>query len=81
MRRHEIADRNWEKIQGLLPGKAGDPGRTAENSRLFVNAVIWIARTGAGWRGLPERFGKWNSVFRRFNRWCVNGVWEQIFLA
>ena len=78
MRRHEISDEQWAKIKHLLPGKAGDPGRTAEDNRLFVNAVLWIARTGAPWRDLPERFGEWNSVFQRYNRWCKKGVFERV---
>ena len=78
MRRHEISDEQWTAIEHTLPGKAGDPGRTAVDNRLFVNAVFWIARTGAPWRDLPERFGPWNSVFRRFSRWCKRGVWGRV---
>jgi transposase len=78
MRRHEISDEHWAKIEDLLPGKACDRGRTAEDNRLFINAVLWIARTGAPWRDLPERFGAWNSVFQRFNRWCKRGVWGKL---
>jgi transposase len=78
MRRHEVSDERWTQIKDLLPGKAGDPGRTAEDNRLFVNAVLWMARTGAPWRDLPERFGEWNSVFQRFNRWCKRGVWQKL---
>jgi transposase len=81
MRRHEITDEQWEKIAELLPGKAGDPGRTAEDNRLFVNAVLWVAKTGAPWRDIPERFGPWNSVFQRFNRWCKRGVWGRLLDA
>jgi putative transposase len=81
MRRHEITDEQWMKIRRLLPGKAGDPGRTAEDNRLFINAVLWVAKTGAPWRDLPERFGPWNSVFQRFNRWSKRGVWKRIFDA
>ena len=80
-RRHELSDEQWRQIEPLLPGRQGDPGRTAEDNRLFVNAVMWIARTGAPWRDLPERFGNWNSVFQRFNRWCRKGVWQRVFQA
>lgn len=80
-RRHELSDTQWEAIEPHLPGKAGDPGRTAEDNRLFVNAVLWLAKTGAPWRDLPERFGNWNSVFRRFSRWAANGVWQNVLEA
>jgi transposase len=78
MRRHEITDQQWNAIKDLLPGQDGDPGVTAKDNRLFVNAVMWIAKTGAPWRDLPERFGNWNSVFQRFNRWCKTGVFQTI---
>ncbi len=81
MRRHEISDEIWEVIAPLLPGKQGDPGRTAKNNRKFINAVFWLAKTGAPWRDLPERFGNWNSVFRRFRRWAEKGVWERVLQA
>ncbi len=77
-RRHEITDQQWEAIKDLLPGQAGDPGATGKDNRLFVNAIMWIAKTGAPWRDLPERFGNWNSVFQRFNRWCKAGVFQTI---
>lgn len=78
MRRHEISEEHWIRIKDLLPGKEGDPGVTAKDNRLFINAILWIARTGAPWRDLPERFGKWNSVWRRFDRWAAKGVWENV---
>ena len=59
MRRYEISDAHWTRIKSLLPGQSGDPGVTAADNRLFVNAVLWIARSGAPWRDLPERFGNW----------------------
>ena len=79
MRRHEITDDHWGRIQDFLPGQAGDPGVTAEDNRLFVNAVLWIAKTGAPWRDLPERFGLWNSVWKRFDRWAKKGAWGRVF--
>ena len=74
-----LSDAQWERIAPILPGKPGDPGRTADNNRLFVEAILWIVRTGAPWRDLPELFGFWNTVFRRFRRWAKNGVFDRIF--
>lgn len=79
MRRYELTDEQWASIESLLPGREGDPGAHAADNRLFVNAVIWMARTGAPWRDLPERFGEWNSVYQRFNRWSKSGIWERVF--
>jgi len=81
MRRFELSDAQWERVQGWLPGKAGAPGRRGEDNRLFLDAVLWIVRTGAPWRDLPERFGEWTSVFQRFNRWAKKGVWQRVFDA
>jgi transposase len=77
--RHAISDADWERIRDLLPGRPGQPGWTAKDNRLFVDAVLWVAKTGAPWRDLPERFGKWNSVWKRFDRWACKGVWQQVF--
>jgi transposase len=77
--RHAISDEHWERIKDFLPGQVGDPGVTAKDNRLFVDAVLWIAKTGAQWRDLPERFGNWNSVWRRFDRWARKGIWDRIF--
>ena len=81
MRRYEIKDYEWVRLEPLLPGKVGDVGRSAADNRLFINAVLWIARSGAPWRDLPERFGNWNSVYQRFRRWSKQGVWQRVFEA
>ena len=78
-RRYELTDEQWDRIKNLLPGREESPGRHAKDNRLFINAVIWVARTGSPWRDLPAYFGLWNSVFQRFNRWTKSGVWEKIF--
>lgn len=77
--RHAIRDEDWDRIKDLLPGQAGQPGVTAKDNRLFVDAVLWLGKTGAPWRDLPERFGKWNSVWKRFSRWAKKGVWRKVF--
>ena len=74
-----LRDDQFERIAALLPGKASDPGRTAADNRLFVEAVLWIARTGSPWRDLPPSFGLWNSVYQRFARWSRSGVWHRAF--
>jgi len=81
MIRHRLTDAQWTRIENLVPGKPGDPGRTGEDNRLFVDAIVWMARTGAPWRDLGPCFGNWNSVFRRFRRWAKAGVWERIMAA
>lgn len=79
--RHEITDHQWRAITPLLPGKEGDVGATAKDNRLFINALVWLMRTGAAWADLPERFGKPNSVGKRFRRLAKNGVWQRVHEA
>lgn len=74
-----LRDDQWRRIEPLLHGKASDRGVTAKDNRLFVEAVLWIARTGAPWRDLPDAFGRWHTVYMRYNRWARKGVWQQIF--
>lgn len=79
MDRLSLSDSMWERIAPHLPGKVGDPGRSAADNRLFLEAVLWMARVGAPWRDLPTQFGHWNSTFRRFRRWAQKGVFERLF--
>jgi transposase len=81
LRRHEISDADWERIKDLLPGQPGQHGGIAQDNRRFLNAVLWIARTGAPWRDLPQRLGHWNSAWRRFDRWAAKGVWVRVLDA
>ena len=79
VKRYEVTDGQWRRIEPMLPGKPGDPGRTGTDNRLFVNAVLWVLRSGARWSDLPERYGKWKTVHKRFTRWAKAGVWERVF--
>ena len=76
--RFVVSDAAWEKVAPLLPGKASDPGATARDNRLFLEAVLWRVRTGVPWRDLPGEFGRWNSVFQRFRRWVKGGIFERL---
>lgn len=77
--RDAISDEDWARIKDLLPGLPGQHGKVARDNRLFVDAVLWVARTDAPWRDLPERFGNWNSTWRRFDRWAHKGAWQRVF--
>ena len=74
-----MRDDQWERIEGMLPGRKGSVGRPAEDNRLFVEAVIYRYRAGMPWRDLPERFGDFRVVHTRFSRWAKRGVWTRIF--
>jgi putative transposase len=76
-----LSNGQWKRIEKLCKGKPEDPGGTGADNRMFVEAVLWIARTGSPWRHLPAIFGNSNSVFVRFNRWSKAGVWDTIFAA
>ena len=73
-RRHELTDAQWRRIEPFLPGKAGDPGRTGEDNRRFVDATIDVLKTGVPWAGLPERYGKPNTVWKRSGSGSTAGV-------
>ena len=77
--RFMIDDKQWELIEPHCLGKKSDPVRSGSDARLFVEDVLWIARTGAPWRDLPAEFGKWNSVFKRFRYWVKRVVFHIIF--
>ena len=79
--RFVISDAQWAKIEPCCPGKKTDPGRTGKDTRLFMEAVLWIARTDCPWRDLHRDFGNWNSVYQRVRRWVKADVFKGIFDA
>ena len=78
-RRYGLRDDQWERIEGLLPGRKGSVGRPAKDNRGFVEAVLYRYRAGIPWRDLPERFGDFRVVHTRFSRWARRGVWKKVF--
>ena len=79
MTRRVISDAQWGIIEPFCLGKKSDPSQTGRDARLFMEAVLWIVRTGAQWRELPGEFGKWNSVFKRFRRWVQADAFYRMF--
>ena len=80
IRRYEVTDAEWEKIRLYLPeAREGSRGRPAADSRKILNGICWILRSGAAWRDLPERYGPWQTVYKRFVKWSKAGIFEKIF--
>ena len=73
MKRYALRDDQWEKIKDLLPGGKESVGCTAKDNRLFVEAILYRYRAGIPWRDLPERFGDWKNIHRRWSRWSASG--------
>ena len=84
-KRYELTDSEWDRIKDMLPpeqpkcGKRGRPAKYDNGS--IMNGILWIARTGAPWRTLPERYGKWQAVYARYRQWKQLGIFETIFAA
>ena len=79
MRRYEIREEQWKKVKDLLPPeRKATGGRPAKDNRLMLNGMLWVSRSGAPWRDLPECYGPWQSVYTRFRRWKEKGVFEKI---
>jgi transposase len=76
-----LTDAQWATIAAHCLGRECDPGRTGPDPRMFVEAALWIARTGCPWRDLPSEFGKWNTVFKRFRRWVKADAFYIMFRA
>ena len=78
MHRHALTDAQWRRLRRVLPQqKAGPSSKLGD--RLFIEAVLYRAKTGLPWRDLPERFGPWKSVYNRFSNWARMGHWATIF--
>ena len=79
MRRYALRDDQWERIKDILPGREGHVGVTANDNRLFIEAVLYRYRAGIPWRDLPERFGDFRVIHTRHSRWSKTGIWKKIF--
>ena len=81
MGRFDPTDRQWERLEPLLPPERPRTGRPNDDHRRIINGILWVLRTGAPWRDLPERYGPVGTVSSRFYRWREAGVWDQVLAA
>jgi transposase len=79
--RKELTDNQWNRIKHLIPSIPNGKGRPSICSRIMLNAILWILRTGAPWRDMPDAYGNWKSVYTRFSRWSKQGIWQNILEA
>ena len=79
MKHKELTDTQWERLQPLLPPQKPRTGRPNLDHRHIVNGILWLLRTGAPWRDVPEHYGSWQTVASRFYRWRRGGIWQQLF--
>jgi len=77
--RGDLTNEQWERIEPLLPKAKTKRGRPAQDHRQVLNGILWVLRTGAPWRDMPERYGKWTTIYSRFQRWRRAGVWNKLF--
>ncbi|WP_157429595.1 IS5 family transposase, partial [Actinomadura oligospora] len=77
IRRHELTDAAWVRIEPLLPGHPRQGGRWVDH-RTVLNGILWKLATGAPWRDLPERYGNWKTVYERYRRWAADGTFDSL---
>ena len=78
MSRGDLSEAEWRLLKDLLPAERGRKSRPAHDNRTIVNGILWRLRTGAPWRDVPEKYGKWMTVYQRFRRWSEAGIWEAV---
>lgn len=77
--RGDITNEQWERLKDLLPTSKTQRGRPSQDHRQILNGILWVLRTGAPWRDMPERYGKWTTIYSRFQRWRKSGTWNKMF--
>jgi transposase len=74
----ELSDRAWERIEPVLPSSDGLRGRPFRDHRQVIEGIVYRYRTGVAWRDLPERFGPWQTVWKRHHRFATDGTWDRL---
>lgn len=78
MGRGDLSDQQWQQLEPLLPPQNPKTGRPNKDHRTVINGILWVLRTGAPWRDLPERYGPWRTIASRFYRWSRDGLWDRL---
>ena len=78
MGRGDLTDEQWRRLTPLLPARKPSTERPSKDHRTIINGILWVLRTGAPWRDLPERYGPWRTVVSRFYRWRKQGLWDRL---
>ena len=79
MARGDLTDKEWQRLEPLLPPQhSAEPGGQYRDHRQVINGVLWVLRTGAPWRDLPDRYGPWQTCYSRFRRWTEQGIWKSV---
>ncbi|WP_155944774.1 transposase [Pseudoxanthomonas sp. Root630] len=73
-----LSAQEWQLLMNSLPGRVGARARRGGNTRRFIEAVLWVAQTGAYWSDLPREFGSWHGIYVRFIRWAQDGNWGEV---
>ena len=81
MSRGDLTESEWRLLKDLLPPERGRKSRPALDNRPVVNGILWRIRTGAPWRDVPEKYGKWMTVYQRFRRWSKAGIWQVVAMT
>ena len=79
--RGDLTNEQWERIEPLLPRPNTKRGRLSRDHRQLLNGILWVLRTGAPWRDVPDRYGKWTTIYSRFQRWRKSGIWDKMFVG
>jgi transposase len=79
--RGELTNAHWGRVAPLLPPEKPRVGKPNKDHRTILDGILWKLRTGAPWRDLPERYGPWSTVYSRFRRWRLAGIWDRVFAA
>jgi transposase len=80
-KRYELTDEQWALIEPILPKRMATTGRKPKDPRQMLNGIVWILRSGAPWRDLPERYGPWQTVYDSYGHWRDDGTFDRILSA